>query len=184
MCSLFLQLASVLLILSLDHLLPSGVSYGRLLDDLMALSTSPRKIVPLATGDEARPRNDYTGSSSTKRVFFCGVVVEGSENGRRLPEGAVPWLWGSRVMLMFRFPTEIQELVLSLGELLESESESNILSSKSASGLDESVSRMPSCCGSGIRFYRWYNHAYLGASKHGDRRSNAELCPLRKLPEQ
>lgn len=54
----------------------------------MALSTSPRKIVPLASGDSSRPRKDSSsGSGVTKRVFYCGVVVEGSENGRRLPEG-------------------------------------------------------------------------------------------------
>ena len=52
----------------------------------MALSTSPRKLViPLATGDE--PRSRILGPSITKRVFYCSVVVEGSENGRRLPEG-------------------------------------------------------------------------------------------------
>ncbi|KAJ7904679.1 hypothetical protein B0H14DRAFT_3079502 [Mycena olivaceomarginata] len=53
----------------------------------MALSTSPRKIIPLSTGEETRPRSDSSTPSLTKRVFFCGVVVEGSENGRRLPEG-------------------------------------------------------------------------------------------------
>lgn len=54
----------------------------------MALSTSPRKhVVPLATGDEPRSRNLPVAPSTTKRVFYCGVVVEGSENGRRLPEG-------------------------------------------------------------------------------------------------
>jgi hypothetical protein len=54
----------------------------------MALSTSPRKlVVPLASGDEPRFRNLSAVPSITKRVFYCGVVVEGSENGRRLPEG-------------------------------------------------------------------------------------------------
>ncbi|KAL1722372.1 hypothetical protein EV715DRAFT_247584 [Schizophyllum commune] len=68
----------------------------------MALSSSPRKLqIPLSTGDETR--ND--GSSSfgvTKRAFFCGVVIEGSENGRRLPD-------------------DVQDLVLSLGDPLESD---------------------------------------------------------------
>lgn len=54
----------------------------------MALSTSPRKVVPLATGDDIRPRNSSSTPSVTNRVFYCGVVVEGSENGRRLPEGS------------------------------------------------------------------------------------------------
>jgi hypothetical protein len=54
----------------------------------MALSTSPRKVVPLARGDESKPPlSNSSGPGVTKRVFFCGVVVEGSENGRRLPEG-------------------------------------------------------------------------------------------------
>lgn len=54
----------------------------------MALSTSPRKlVVPLASGDEPRSRHPSLAPSLTKRVFYCGVVVEGSENGRRLPEG-------------------------------------------------------------------------------------------------
>ncbi|KAK0230941.1 hypothetical protein IW262DRAFT_1341270 [Armillaria fumosa] len=78
----------------------------------MALSTSPRKVIPLATGDEARHRQEPLGPGlSTKRVFFCGVVVEGSESGKRLPE-------------------EIQDLVLSLGHLLEPNADANILSSE------------------------------------------------------
>ncbi|KAG5653030.1 hypothetical protein H0H81_002652 [Sphagnurus paluster] len=69
----------------------------------MALSSSPRKVVPLASGDDySRPRKDSAGHGVTKRVFFCGVVVEGSENGRRLPE-------------------DIQDLVLSFGNPLPTE---------------------------------------------------------------
>ncbi|KAL0573970.1 hypothetical protein V5O48_007985 [Marasmius crinis-equi] len=80
----------------------------------MALNSSPRKLVPLPSSEDIKHRSDPSYSASTtKRVFFCGVVVEGSENGRRLPE-------------------EIQELVLSLGDVLEgSESENGMLSSKS-----------------------------------------------------
>ncbi|KAG7096774.1 hypothetical protein E1B28_004184 [Marasmius oreades] len=78
----------------------------------MALSTSPRKLLPLPSTEDIRHRSDPS-SSSTKRIFFCGVVVEGSENGRRLPD-------------------EIQELVLSLGDVLEgSECDSGMLSSAS-----------------------------------------------------
>ncbi|KAF9534699.1 hypothetical protein CPB83DRAFT_780431 [Crepidotus variabilis] len=73
----------------------------------MALNSSPRKLViPLATGDEPKPRiSSSVGPSVTRRVFYCGVVVEGSENGRRLPD-------------------EIQDLVLSLGNPLPSEESS------------------------------------------------------------
>lgn len=51
----------------------------------MARSSSPRKVVPLSTGDEVRPPRAGTGPALTRRVFFCGVVVEGSE--RILPDG-------------------------------------------------------------------------------------------------
>ncbi|TFK22329.1 hypothetical protein FA15DRAFT_522036 [Coprinopsis marcescibilis] len=79
----------------------------------MALSTSPRKTVPLATGDG--PRRDVTQQqqNATRRVFYCGVVVEGSENGRQLPD-------------------EIQELVVSLGNTLESEEDRLMRTSHSA----------------------------------------------------
>ncbi|KAF8917932.1 hypothetical protein CPB85DRAFT_1284072 [Mucidula mucida] len=86
----------------------------------MALRSSPRKVVPLATGEEIRPRSDtYGPSSSTKRVFFCGVVVEGSESGKRLPD-------------------EIQDLVLSLGDLLETD-EAHLLDSTAGSDSADST---------------------------------------------
>ncbi|KAF8204714.1 RhoGEF domain-containing protein [Pholiota molesta] len=85
----------------------------------MALHPSPRKLViPLATGDEPRPRTSSTTATLTKRVFYCGVVVEGSENGRRLPD-------------------EIQDLVLSLGNPIASESSTDLLSSSSSQSLNE-----------------------------------------------
>ncbi|KAI0065897.1 hypothetical protein BV25DRAFT_1821601 [Artomyces pyxidatus] len=69
----------------------------------MILSTSPRKVVPLSTGDDWEPVSKSKSGSITKRVFFCGVVVE-SENGREISE-------------------DVQELVASLGEPLGSYSE-------------------------------------------------------------
>ncbi|KDR83964.1 hypothetical protein GALMADRAFT_133349 [Galerina marginata CBS 339.88] len=85
----------------------------------MALSSSPRKlVVPLASGDEPRPRTSSLVPSVTKRVFYCGVVVEGSENGRRLPD-------------------EIQDLVLSLGNPLPSESSGEFLPSTSDPSLND-----------------------------------------------
>lgn len=57
----------------------------------------------------------------TKRVFYCGVVVEGSENGRRLPE-------------------DIQNFVLSLGNPLPSDVSREIHSSSSDSSLNDNVS--------------------------------------------
>ncbi|KAG2108349.1 hypothetical protein DEU56DRAFT_757330 [Suillus clintonianus] len=50
----------------------------------MDLNSSPRKQTPLARGDET-PRKLST-PSLTRRVFCCGVVVEGCYSGRRLPE--------------------------------------------------------------------------------------------------
>ncbi len=56
----------------------------------MALSSSPRKVIPLAMEDEhvPRPKPRSAGSNLTRRVFFCGVVVEGTEGGRELSQGA------------------------------------------------------------------------------------------------
>ncbi|KAJ6598900.1 hypothetical protein DFH09DRAFT_1129515 [Mycena vulgaris] len=83
----------------------------------MALSSSPRKIVPLSTGEELRSRCESSVPGVTKRVFFCGVVVEGSENGRRLPD-------------------DIQDLVLSLGDTVASSSDASILSPLPDAGTD------------------------------------------------
>ncbi|KAI0309685.1 hypothetical protein OF83DRAFT_1273034, partial [Amylostereum chailletii] len=74
----------------------------------MVLNTSPRKIqVPLASGDWESASTSKAGSV-TKRVFFCGVVVE-SENGRELSE-------------------DVRELVSSLGEPLGSYTEEDLIS--------------------------------------------------------
>ncbi|KAJ7283948.1 RhoGEF domain-containing protein [Mycena rebaudengoi] len=101
----------------------------------MALSSSPRKIVPLATGDESRPRVESSSAPGlTKRVFFCGVVVEGSENGRRLPEGAASIMFcilsapqdtgaddAGRVGQRKRALTDSSSLVSSINELVATE---------------------------------------------------------------
>jgi hypothetical protein len=52
----------------------------------MVLSTSPRKAVPLASGDDWEQAGPSKVASITKRVFFCGVVVE-SEGGNEISEG-------------------------------------------------------------------------------------------------
>lgn len=63
-----------------------------LVTTVMALSQSPRKVVPLAMEDEhvPRPKPRTAGSNVTRRVFFCGVVVEGTDSGRELPQGVSP----------------------------------------------------------------------------------------------
>ncbi|KAG6831397.1 hypothetical protein H0H92_010999 [Tricholoma furcatifolium] len=85
----------------------------------MALSSSPRKVVPLASGDDLpRARKDSSGPSVTKRVFYAGIVVEGSENGRRLPD-------------------EIQDLVLSLGNPIQTGISTSTLPSSQEAGISE-----------------------------------------------
>ncbi|KAH9855021.1 hypothetical protein C2E23DRAFT_725243 [Lenzites betulinus] len=72
----------------------------------MALSHSPRKQVPLNFEDDysSRPKARSTGANVTRRVFLCGVVVEGADSGRELAQ-------------------DVQDLVASLGEPMDMESE-------------------------------------------------------------
>lgn len=91
----------------------------------MALNNSPRKVVPLASGDDTTPRR-RADTTVTKRVFYCGVVVEGCEGGKRLPDGKLhcfTW-WNFR-----QFLSDIQDLVLSLGEPWLGQDDNNILPS-------------------------------------------------------
>lgn len=91
----------------------------------MALSNSPRKVVPLASGEETTPRK-RADPAITKRVFYCGVVVEGCEGGKRLPDGELKRVtWPD-----FRqFLSDVQDLVLSLGDPWLGRDDNNILPS-------------------------------------------------------
>ncbi|KAI9507546.1 hypothetical protein F5148DRAFT_1307723 [Russula earlei] len=85
----------------------------------MVLSTSPRKAVPLASGDDG----EHSGSNSkvvpiTRRAFFCGVIVE-SEGGKEISE-------------------DVQELVASLGEPLCSQSDTDTVQPNSFEREDDS----------------------------------------------
>ncbi|KAH8118741.1 RhoGEF domain-containing protein [Phellopilus nigrolimitatus] len=51
----------------------------------MAISTSPRKVVPLSSGEEWQNRVKPI-PMLTKRAFFCAVVVEGPSDGMDLSE--------------------------------------------------------------------------------------------------
>lgn len=51
----------------------------------MGLSTSPRKVVPLATGDDSKA--SLSGPSTTKRSFYSAVVVESTGPGYEYSEG-------------------------------------------------------------------------------------------------
>ncbi|KAN0126892.1 hypothetical protein V8E52_000532 [Russula decolorans] len=80
----------------------------------MVLSTSPRKAVPLASGDD---RETSRVALVTRRAFFCGVVVE-SEGGNAISE-------------------DVQELVASLGEPLGSQSDADSVQSRSLDNDDD-----------------------------------------------
>ncbi|KAL5529987.1 hypothetical protein ACEPAF_6244 [Sanghuangporus sanghuang] len=60
---------------------------------------SPRKVVPLSSGDDGPSRR--SAPTFTKRAFFCGVVVEGPNDGADLSE-------------------DVQDLVASLGDKIPS----------------------------------------------------------------
>ena len=66
---------------------------------VMALSQSPRKVpLPPDEDYQPRPKARSTGSNITRRVFLCGVVVEGADSGRELSQGthrflATPETW-------------------------------------------------------------------------------------------
>jgi protein ECT2 len=105
----------------------------------MALSSSPRKVIPLSTGDELRSLHEKP-FSVTKRVFFCSVIVEGSESGRRLPDGEQAYST-TFCLIQFMF-LEIEELVLSLGDVLTSDSNNNLLAQSTESAYAEPVRRI------------------------------------------
>ncbi|KAA1466780.1 hypothetical protein DENSPDRAFT_767026 [Dentipellis sp. KUC8613] len=65
---------------------------------MTSISTSPRKTVPLSGGDDWEGPSKPRQPGITRRVFYCGVVVE-SENGRDIP-------------------LDVQELIQSLGDPL------------------------------------------------------------------
>lgn len=112
----------------------------------MALSTSPRKVVPLAGGDDWQPisKPGPSGPSLTRRVFFCGVVVESAESGRRLPEGAQ--IRGSSCGSNTYAVLDVQDLIASLGDSMSADSDNNLLTSQDDLCLDngsEMVSAVP-----------------------------------------
>ncbi|KAI6047452.1 hypothetical protein EDC04DRAFT_2864519 [Pisolithus marmoratus] len=90
----------------------------------MALNGSPRKTVPLASGDEDTPRRSGPGHGQnvTRRVFYCGVVVEGCEGGKRLPD-------------------DVQDLVLSLGDPWLGQDQHDILPSAGETTLTTSLNQ-------------------------------------------
>lgn len=72
-----------------DHAIPSILNNT----PRMPLNHSPRKAVALASGDE-RSSSRLRSSNQpqlTRRVFFCGVVVENAGHGQELPPGVLPF---------------------------------------------------------------------------------------------
>lgn len=95
----------------------------------MILSTSPRKAVPLASGDDWQKLGSPSKAPSlTRRAFFCGVVVE-SEEGNAISEGQLTRLYGSACQ--YNIQLEVQELVASLGDPLASYSNNDTVQSSS-----------------------------------------------------
>ncbi|KAI0658493.1 hypothetical protein C8Q70DRAFT_1045510 [Cubamyces menziesii] len=92
----------------------------------MALSQSPRKVpLPPDEDYQPRPKARSTGSNITRRVFLCGVVVEGADSGRELSQ-------------------DVQDLVASLGEPMDLESEPlSPSSSQQQANLSHIGSRVP-----------------------------------------
>jgi hypothetical protein len=86
----------------------------------MALALSPRKIVPLASGEDRKHHRTNSTVRVTKRVFFCGVVVEGSENGRTLREGMLLVYSRGCAVAYAIMLSDVQDLVVSLGVPLDS----------------------------------------------------------------
>lgn len=88
------------------------------------IGTSPRKIIPLNTGDDTRPHTPAAPSTTT-RAFFCGVVVELGA-GKELDAG-------SEVILFLKLcliQVDVRALVASLGDRMtdaESTSSSELL---------------------------------------------------------
>jgi hypothetical protein len=115
----------------------------------MVLSTSPRKAVPLASGDDWEQSGSTSKVASiTRRVFFCGVVVE-SEGGKAISEG--PSVLLPAVAPGPDIRVDVQELVASLGEPLGSQSDTDTVRSRSLGreDNDNAVSRavyMPTAC--------------------------------------
>lgn len=103
----------------------------------MVLSTSPRKGVPLASGND---RETPKVASVTRRAFFCGVVVE-SEGGNAISEGSSS-LQHVVVSYVSHSNVDVQELVASLGEPLGSQSDADSVQSRSLeTDDDDAVSR-------------------------------------------
>ncbi|KAI9000706.1 hypothetical protein BD414DRAFT_10534 [Trametes punicea] len=92
----------------------------------MALSQSPRKVpLPPDNDCQSRLKARSTGSNITRRVFLCGVVVEGADTGRELSQ-------------------DVQDLVASLGEPMDMESEPlSPSSSQQQANLSSIGSRVP-----------------------------------------
>ncbi|KAI0832749.1 hypothetical protein BC628DRAFT_1407153 [Trametes gibbosa] len=92
----------------------------------MALSHSPRKQVPLNYEEDysSRPKARSTGANVTRRVFLCAVVVEGADSGRELAQ-------------------DVQDLVASLGEPMDMDTEPLSPSSAPDTNLSSIGSRIP-----------------------------------------
>jgi hypothetical protein len=85
----------------------------------MALSASPRKVVPLSGGNDWSTPATMAAPSVTKRVFFCGVVMENISTRQAYSQGTLQRIVITSVQTPYP-ASDIQELVASLGEPLQS----------------------------------------------------------------
>lgn len=102
---------------------------------------SPRKTVPLASGDpptRTRSYSNVTQLPETFRAFFCSVVFEGGNHGKPLPHSEQSH---SRVITgLTDFPTtpDVQDMIASLGTRLNAEGKPNTNDAEESSELPSS----------------------------------------------
>ncbi|KAF7355459.1 DH domain-containing protein [Mycena sanguinolenta] len=104
----------------------------------MALNTSPRKTIPLSTGEETRSRCESLAPGLTKRVFFCDIedlvlslgdtVATGSDPSSPRDSGSddprfwsIPPIYQERVGQRKRALTDSSALASSIQELVDTE---------------------------------------------------------------
>ncbi|KAG8925444.1 hypothetical protein FRC00_003971 [Tulasnella sp. 408] len=99
---------------------------------------SPRKVVPLSGGpaDLQRTKSEQPAIPPTRRVYYCGVVIEGGIEGHPIAQG-------TNAQYSIRKPVtdDVTQLVESLGDVVSPEGEKiGIARSTSAPNITDSTS--------------------------------------------
>ena len=103
----------------------------------MLLSSSPRKQVPLNSGDDDWESGPSSRPATvTKRVFFCGVVVE-NDDGVELSEGAHCHMLNKYSIT--HISLDVRELIASFGDpvQIDDPSETNDENASSIASTDQ-----------------------------------------------